>query len=170
MMIELSSNEGFLIVSALFGKQSIAYGGKQLFKKQSHPRVQSVIADNHSVTRPQKHPTDNRQILLLQFVLRNRQLRLHLSGGLLHQNFAECLLASRKESLSDGEMVDSELYGDVPLHQFQHALHHQLLQEVLMQCLVTDDLPQPVTDLRLQFLHKFIASCHAANAVSIVHG
>jgi hypothetical protein len=39
-----------------------------------------------------------------------------------------------------------------------------------VQCLVTDDLSQPVTDLRLQFLHKFIAGCHTENAVSIVHG
>lgn len=105
MMIELSSNEGFLIVSALFRKQSISNSWKQLFKQQSHPRVQSVIADNHSIARPQKHPTDNGQILLLQFVLRNRQLRLHLPTGLLHQDLAERLLASRKESLGDGEMV-----------------------------------------------------------------
>ena len=72
MMIEFMSNEGFLIANALFRKESIANGGKQLLKQQPHPWIKSVIADYHSITRSQEHPTDNSQILLLQFVLRNR--------------------------------------------------------------------------------------------------
>lgn len=170
MMVMMISDEGFLVVCELLGKEGISDGGKQLFEEQPDARVESVIADDDSVTGPQKNPSDDGQIMILQLVLRDRQLRLHLPASLGKNDLAEGLLASGEKRFGDGQVIGPQLDGNVPLHQSQHALHDQLLQKFLVNSLVANHLPQPVADLSLQLLHVLIARSHASNAVAIVQG
>ena len=139
-----------------------------MLKQQPDPRIQRVITDNDSITAAQEDTSDDILILLLEVVLRHRQLGLHLPAGLVDQDLAEAALAIREKRLRQADVLLPELDVDIPLHESQHSLHDQLLGEVLIDPLIQHHFSQPLIHLMPQFLHEFVASLHTADAMAVV--